>query len=380
MHLITNKIFSNVWFWRTCLFSVVAFSSCNTSSGTAEKETTEKSEKPVVTTEVIKVSKGKLSASLQVPGELIPFEQVDLYAKENSFVKKIYVDVGSEVKTGQLLASLDAPELTSRLAEAQSRLQSQEAIYAASKASYDRLSETSKTPGTISPNDLEQAEAQKNSQQAQLQAARSVYNQVSDTRNYLEIRAPFPGIISARNINTGAYVGPSGKGSDTPLFVLQQQKKLRLVVSVPEAFTGLLSRQDEVNFTVKSLPDQKFKAKVNRLAGTLDDRLRSERVEMDVLNENKKLLPGMYAEVNLPMPAADSSFIVPKSAVVTSTEKVFVIRVTNQKADWVDVKKGREADGKIEIFGNLLPGDHLVKKASDEIRNGSPVENEKLVE
>lgn len=380
MHLISSKRPPTVWLWQACILCIVQFNCCNTSPGKAEKEVKEKSETPVVATQVIEARKGKLSASLRVPGELIPFEQVDLYAKENSFVKKIYVDVGSEVKTGQLLATLDAPEITSRLAEVQSRLQSQEAIYAASKASYDRLNETSKTPGTISPSDLEQAEAQKNSQYAQLQAARSVYKQVSDTRNYLEIRAPFAGIVSARNVNTGAYVGPSGKGSDTPLFVLQQQKKLRLVVSVPEAFAGLLSKQDEVNFTIKSMPDQNFKAKVNRLAGTLDDRLRSERVEMDVLNENKKLLPGMYAEVNLPMPANDSSFIVPKLAVVTSSEKVFVIRVTDKKAEWVDVKKGREAEGKIEIFGNLSPGDHLVKTASDEIRNGSPIENEKLVE
>ncbi|MEJ7768760.1 MAG: efflux RND transporter periplasmic adaptor subunit, partial [Chitinophagaceae bacterium] len=231
-----------------------------------------------------------------------------------------------------------------------------------------------------SPNDLEQAAAIKNSQYAQLQAAKSVYNQVSDTRNYLEIRAPFAGVISARNINTGAYVGPSGKGSDTPLFVLQQQNKLRLVVSVPEAFTGLLHKQDEVNFTVKSLANEKFTAKISRLAGTLDDRLRSERVEMDVPNENKKLLPGMYAEVNLPLPASDSSFVVPKTAVVTSTEKVFVIRIAGKKVEWVEVKKGREADGNIEIFGELTPGDHLVKTASDEIRNGSTVDKVKLIE
>jgi len=96
-----------------------------------------------------------LSTTLQIPGELLAFQQVDLYAKENSFVKKLFVDVGSEVKAGQLLATMEAPELNSLESAAQSRLKSQEAIYIASKSNYDRLLETSKTPGTISQNDLD---------------------------------------------------------------------------------------------------------------------------------------------------------------------------------------------------------------------------------
>lgn len=354
---------------------MISVSGCESSSGRTEKKEAV-TEEPAM--EVIIAHKGKLSTNLQVPGELIPDQEVDLYAKENSFVKKVLVDVGSEVKKGQLLVSLDAPEMSSRLAEAQSRLQSQEAVYTAIKANFDRLTETSKTPGTISPNDLDQAAAQKNSQLAQLAAAKSVYNQVLDLRNYLEIKAPFDGIISSRNVNTGAYVGPSGKGSDAPLLVLQQQKKLRLVVSVPEAYSGLLNRKDTVKFTVRSIPDQKFTATINRMSGTLDSRLRSERVEMDVYNSNKKLLPGMYAEVNIPMPASDSSYIVPKTAVVSSTEKIFVIRVVDNKAEWVDVKKGREAEGKMEVYGMLNEGDQLVKTASDEIRNGSEIKKVKV--
>lgn len=356
---------------------MAVIASCNSSAGVPDSKEALPEEEPAV--EIIAAGKGKLSSSLQVPGELIAYQEVDLYAKENSFVKNVYVDVGSEVRKGQLLASLDAPEVNARLAEAQSRLKSQEAVYSAARAGYDRLYETSKTPGTISPNDLEQSAAQKNSQRAQMEAARSAYNQVAQTKNYLQIKAPFDGVISARNINPGAYVGPSGRGSDTPLFVLQQQKRLRLVVSVPEAFTGLLNRQDEVNFSVRSLPDRKFTAKINRLSGTLDSRLRAERVEMDVYNSDKKLLPGMYAEVNLPLPASDSSVVVPKTAVVSSTERVFVVKVIDNKAVWTDVKKGREAEGKIEIYGDVNPGDKLIKTASDEIREGSEIRKVKLV-
>ncbi len=210
---------------------------CNSSHG--EKKADNAVAAAPAATEVFPLEKEKLSTSFQTPAELIAWQQVDLYAKENSFVRKLYVDVGSEVKAGQLLVSLEAPELNSRLAAAESRLKSQEAIYTASKSQYDRLYETSKTPGTISQNDLDQAAAGKNSDLAQLDAAKAAHKEVIITQNYLEIRAPFNGVISARNANPGAYVGPSGKGSEFPMFTLQEQRKLRLVVAVPEALYGL---------------------------------------------------------------------------------------------------------------------------------------------
>lgn len=346
--------------------------SCSSSNG---ETTGNKIAASVVTatTDVVALQKGKLSSSLQIPGELIAFQQVDLYAKENSFVKKLYVDVGSEVKAGQLLVSMDAPELNSQVTAAQSRLKSQEAIYIASKSNYDRLLETSNTPGTISQNDLDQALAKKNSDNAQWDAAKAIYNEIIERKNYLEIRAPFNGVITTRNANPGAYVGPSGKGSEFPLFTLQEQKKLRLVIYVPEAFTGYLNQQDKVNFNVNAFPNQAFAAQVKRLAGALDNRLRSQRIEMDVANENKKLLPGMVANVQIPLSTKDSTFIVPKTAVVSSQERVFVVRVVNGKAEWVDVKKGRETDGKLEVYGDLSTGDYIVKQASEEVRNGSSI-------
>jgi membrane fusion protein (multidrug efflux system) len=354
--------------------------SCHSGENSPEKKTeTQQTAAVAAATEVFPLQRGHLSSTLQIPGELIAYQQVDLYAKENSFVKKLYVDVGSEVTTGQLLVTMEAPELGSQLSGAQSTVKSREAIYTASKANYDRLYETSQTPGTISPNDLEQAAARKSSDLAQLEAAKAAYKQIAETQGYLQIRAPFGGVITARNVNPGAYVGPSGKGSEMPLFTLQEQKKLRLVISVPEVYTGYLNNKNEVSFTVKALPNQQFKALVKRMAGAIDSRLRSERIEMDVVNNDKKLLPGMVAEVNVPLPANDSTFIVPRSAVVNSTESVFVIRVVNNKAEWIDVKTGREANGTIEIYGKLNPGDLLLKTATDEVRNGSTVQHVKTV-
>lgn len=372
--MIKNKLFITA---VAGFVAAVLFSGCS-STGSKDEGQKQADTDIAPIKETFLLQKGRLSSSMQLPGELIAYQQVDIYAKNNSFVKKLYVDVGSQVTTGQLLAQMEAPELSSQLSAAQSRVKSQEALYIASKATYDRLYTTSQTPGTISQNDLDQALAKKNADFAQWEAAKSSYNEIAETRDYLEIKAPFSGVISARNVNTGAYVGPSGKGSEYPMFTLQQQSKLRLVVSVPEAFTGYLKAGSSISFTVRAQPNEKFTAQVSRLAGALDNRLRSERVEMDVLNNNKKLLPGMVAEVNLPTPAKDSTFVIPKSALVNSTEKIFVIRVSNNKAEWVDVKPGREANGNVEVYGNLNINDTILKTATDEIRNGSEVKNTKL--
>ena len=350
------------------------FISC--SSNKEKKQETAKSslkeeKAPVLT---ISPEKGFLSTSLQIPGELVAFQQVDIYAKVNSFVKKLYADVGSEVKKGQLLATMEAPEINSQLAGAESKLQSLQALYIASKANYDRLLETSKTPGTISPNDLDIADAKQKSDYAQLLSAKASYREITDNRNYLEIRAPFSGVISARNVSTGAYVGPSGKGSELPLFTLQEQEHLRLTVAVPEAYTSYLTDKSKINFSVRSLRNEKFTAAISRRAGALDNRYRAERVEMDVINKDKRLLPGMVAEINISFPGRDSAFIVPKTAVVNSSERVFVIKVAEGKAKWVTVKKGREVNDKVEVYGDLSVKDILLKSASEEIRDDSQVQ------
>ena len=320
-------------------------------------------------TETFLLEKEKLTTELRLPAELTGFQQVDLYAKVSSFVKTLKVDIGSKVTKGQLLIVLEAPEISSQLAAAESRLKSMEAIYATSKSTYNRLYETSKVEGTISKNDLEMASGKKNSDYAQYQAAVAAHKEVSIIRGYLEIRAPFDGVVASRNVNLGTFVGPS---SSSPLLTIQQQNKLRLAVSVPELYTGYLHNGDEMSFNVKSLPET-FKATITRMSGALDLKLRSERVEMDVHNTKGNLLPGMVAEVLLPLNAKDSTFVVPKSALVNAAEGMFVIKVVNHKATRVDVKKGREIDDKIEIFGDLNPKDKLIKIASEEIKEGDVI-------
>lgn len=356
--------------YRTSLL-LLFVSFLNSCTSSEKKEAVVEETAPAI--EVFPAGREKLSTELRIPAELTGFQQVDIYAKVSSYVKELKTDIGTQVKKGQLLMVLEAPEISSQLAAAESRLRSQEAIYTASNSTYKRLLETSKVEGTISKNDLEQADSRKNSDYAQLQAAKASYREVQIIQGYLQIRAPFDGVVAARNVNLGAYVGPAGKGSELPLFTLQEQSKLRLSVYVPELYTGYLKNGDEISFNVKSLPGQTFKAKVSRMSGTLDSRLRSERVEMDVINSTKKLLPGMVAEVLLPLKAQDSNYVVPKTALVTSSEGTFVLKVENNKTSRVQVQKGREVEDRVEIFGDIPERTQLVKNASEEIKDGTPV-------
>jgi RND family efflux transporter MFP subunit len=355
---------------KSFLFLVLAtvLTSCNFSE---KKEIAALETAPVI--ETFTISKEKLATELRIPAELTGFQQVDIYAKVSSFVKELKVDIGSQVKKGQILLILEAPEISSQLAAAQSRQLSQKALYTASKSTFDRLFETSKVEGTISKNDLEQASARKNSDYAQYLATQAAYKEIAIMKNYLGIRAPFDGIISARNVNLGTFVGSSGKGSELPLFTLQQQDKLRLSVYVPELYTGYLTIGDELIFKVKSINNEAFRAKIARMSGALDSKLRSERVELDVVNTSKKLLPGMVAEVLLPLQSKDNNYVVPKSAVVTASDGVYVFVVENNKMIKIIVQKGRELENRIEIFGDIPENSILVKVASEEMKDGMAV-------
>lgn len=351
--------------------TVFSFQSCKNKEEEPVQEA-EASENTGIETFVL--DEQQMQTNIRIPGELIAYNQVDLYAKVNSFVKKLYVDVGSRVQSGTLLATLEAPELNAQYNAQSSNLKAMEAAWISSKVTYDRLLETSKTPGTVSPNDLDVAKAKRDSDYARFESVKASQSEVGTMRQYLEVRAPFSGIITARNVSPGAYVGPSGKGSELPLFSLKEDKKLRLTVGIPQNYVPYLKQGQQIRFTVPTLPGKEFEATISRSAGALDENIRSERIEMDVDNSQGILLPGMIAEVQLSLDVFEKAFIIPKTALLRSTEGYFVIKMIGGKIEWIPVQEGNASEETIEVFGTLKYGDTLVKKASEEIRNGIKLE------
>src|SRR4029077_10806929 len=185
------------------------------------------------------------------------------------------------------------------------------------------------------------------------------------------ISAPFDGVVTDRLVHPGALVGP---GNDAVLLVIQQVSHLRLVVPVPEENVSGIVNGASVPFHVPAWPDRAYSGIVARISHALDQKTRSMNVELDVMNRDDSLAPGMYPTVAWPVRRTQPSLFVPKTSVVTTTERTFVIREASGRAEWVDVRKGVSEGDLMEVFGNLKPGDKVLRRATDEIRDGAPIQ------
>ncbi len=317
------------------------------------------------------VSEKALSSYARLPGQLQPFYDVNIFPKVNGFVKSLYVDRGSIVKKGQLLVVLEAPEMESQLQAANSRYLEAQENAVASKEKYERLKEAAAEPGSVSPLDIDNAMAQMKADEAMANSQRSNVEAVRTMEDYLKIYAPFDGMIIQRNISPGTLVAP-GKTSDQPMLILQDISKLRLEVYIPEDYVDKVDLAQPVTFTYNALPGQPQTATISRSANALST-LHQEAVEIDVINKGNQLKPGMYAEVRIPMLSGAKSLLVPNTAIVRSTEREYVVKVNNGKANLVDIKEGLASHDSTEVFGNLKAGDRIITVANDEIKEGTPV-------
>jgi len=318
------------------------------------------------------VSEKVLSSSAQLPGQLIPFNEVNLFPKVNGFVKQILVDRGSIVKKGQLLVILEAPEMESQLAAANSQYDQAKENAEASKEKYERLKEAAQEPGSVSPLDLDNAQAKMKADQAMVSAQMSNVQSVQTMNSYLRISAPFDGMIIQRNVSPGALVAP-GKTGDQPVLVLQDIHKMRLTVSIPEDDVDKVDLSKPVSFVFNAMPGQTQTAKISRSANSLGS-LQQEAIEIDVENKDGQLKPGMYAEVNIPLLSGAKSLLVPNTAIIRSTEHEYIIKDDEGKANLINIKEGLASSDSTEVFGDLKPNDKILIHASDEIKQGDPVQ------
>lgn len=338
---------------------------------------------PVVT--VVAVRSQYLDRPMSLPGDLAAFQDVDIRPRVSGFVESITVDRGSMVRKGQGLARLVAPELAAERSEAEARVQSAaaqrleaEAKLAADETTYQHLKNASATPGVVAGNDVEVAlktvegdrarvELWKQNEQAARDAARAVRN----IESYLRITAPFDGVVTERHVHVGSLVSPSSE----PIVRLQQVSTLRLTLAVPEEAVPGTQPGQLIEFTVPAYPGETFTGKVARLSRALDVKTRTMPVELDVTNVAGRLSPGMFAQVAWSLRRAKPSLFVPPSAIATTTERTFVVRVQNGVTEWVDVKRGAAMQDAIEVFGNLKEGDLVAVRGTDELRPGTRVQS-----
>jgi membrane fusion protein (multidrug efflux system) len=324
------------------------------------------------------------SRPVELPGEFLPFQAVSLHARVAGYVDRVLVDRGTAVKQGDLLVELSAPEMTAQLAESESKFQAAEGErvqaetqLAAAESTYDRMKKAAETPGAIAGNELvlsekrvEGARAQLATRQQASKAAESAVRALKDLRAYLRITAPFSGVVTERLVHPGALVGP---GKDAALLTVQQVSQLRLVVQLPEEHVSGIVNGTTVSFHVPAWPERTFSGTLSRVSHTVDVKTRTMPVEIDVTNRDGSLAPGMYATVKWPVRRARPSLFVPKTSVVTTTERTFVIRNQGGHAEWVDVRKGAADGDLVEVMGGLNAGEMVVRRATDEIREGMTI-------
>jgi RND family efflux transporter MFP subunit len=339
---------------------------------------------------VVDVIRGTLANTLTVAGEFLPYQEVELHAKVAGYIRRISVDIGDRVKVGQVLAVLDVPELQAQVQGAQAgvRQTQAETVRAANditraKANYTavhaaalRLKQASDArPGLIAQQELDDAGARDQESAAQVDAAESALSamqqqlgvsqaqqqQVSSMADYSRITAPFDGVITWRYADTGALIqaGTSNAGS-APIVKIAQINTLRLRLPVPDEITPFVRNGDTAIIRIDAL-NRTLTGKVARTTVALDPATRTMQVEVDVINTDGSLSPGMYAEVTLNVKHTGDALVVPVQAVDRDGPQPAVLVVNPQnRVEKRTVQTGIATANRVEILSGLHEGEQVI--------------------
>lgn len=339
---------------------------------------------------VVAVTRATLANTLTVAGEFLPYQEVELHAKVAGYIQHINVDIGDKVKAGQVLATLDVPELQAQVQGAQAgvrQTQAQilrakndvaraEANYAAVHSAAQRLKQASDArPGLIAQQELDDAQAKDQESAAQVDAAKSAFEamqqqlgvsqaqqqQVSSMADYSRITAPFDGIVTWRYADTGALIqaGTSNAGS-APVVKIAQVSTLRLRLPVPGDIVPFVHDGDSASIHIDAL-NRTIVGKVDRSTGALDPATRTMQVEVDVPNRDGSLAPGMYAEVTLNVRRSGDALVVPVQAIDRSEAQPVVLVVDGQnRVEKRTVQTGITTANRVEVVSGLHEGEQVI--------------------
>jgi RND family efflux transporter MFP subunit len=377
--------------------SILVFSSCGKVRAKNDAEV-------AVTVGVAKVVRKSLQRQLTISSELVPFQEIDVYAKESGFVKKLLVDYGSRVQAGQLMATLEIPELEAQLQEDQAaiknssdqvnranhQLQRYQAQSKVLHLEYTRMDGVFQSqPGLIAQQEVDDAQgkdmaaasevdaAQSNLEGAQsnLLVSRSKLIHDQALYAYSRITAPFAGVVTQRYANLGMLMqaGTSSSTQAMPLVKLSQDDLYRLVIPVPESSVRYIRIGDPVEVKVSAL-NQTFPGKVARFSYDVQQGTRTMHTEVDVPNAKRLLMPGMYAETTLTLEASDNVLSVPLDAVSREGDQTSVDIVSpDGKVERRAVILGLETSTDAEIDSGLAEGESVIVSDRSGLKEGEAV-------
>jgi RND family efflux transporter MFP subunit len=327
----------------------------------------------VQTVNVIHPQRGKSSSDLTLPGMIQAFSQSPIYARVDGYVRTWYVDIGTHVTKGQLLAEIDAPEVDQQLNQARAMLKQADTSLALAKVTAPRYQELVKT-NSVSQQEVDQNNQNLAAQTANVQAASAAVSRLEQMQGFEKIVAPFDGVITLRKTDFGDLVNAGNAGVGRELFRISQNNIVRVFVTVPEEFSKQVKPGTRASMDLTELPNRHFAAAVTRTTGAIDVNSRTLTVELDVPNPSGELLPGAYANVHFSLPLGAAPLVLPSSTILFQADGPQVGVVNSQ--DQVELRKvtlGHDFGDTIQIVSGIRQTDAAVANPPDSITNGMRV-------
>lgn len=318
---------------------------------------------------VVHPRRADAATDLNLPGNIQAFAETPIYARTNGYLKKWYVDIGGKVKAGDLLASVDTPEVDQQLVQAEAALLQAQANLDLARTTADRWHNLLKSDG-VSQQEVDQNDAALKARQADLNAAAANVQRLKDEQSFQRITAPFSGIITARNVDIGALIS---NGTTQALFRLAQIDVLRVYVSVPESLSQDIRPGLDASLTLAEFPGRVFKGQVVRSAGAIDPASKTLLTEVDVPNPKGDLLPGAYAQVVFHLKSSAPPLTIPSNTLIFRTSNTQVALADNGVARLRTITLGRDLGNSLEVVSGLDANDSVILNPPDSLVDGAAI-------
>jgi RND family efflux transporter MFP subunit len=328
----------------------------------------------VASVSVVQPKSAAPAQEIILPGNIQPLISSPVYARTDGYLKKWYFDIGAHVKAGQLLATIQSPEVDEQLSQAQSTLATAQAnlnLAEITKTRYEAMFQKH----AVAQQDRDNAEGTYSANKATVDADMANMRHYEALVSFEKVYAPFDGVITARNTDIGDLINAgSNSTAKTDLFHIAQTGTVRVYVNVPEEYSrGIKPGATEADIVLAEIPGQKFPGKVVRTAESINGTTRTLLTEIDLPNPGNTLLTGSYAEVHLRIPSQTSTFLIPVSTLIFRSERLQAGVVRNGKVELADVTPGHDFGTEIEVVAGLKADDQVVMNPPDSLVSGQQV-------
>ncbi len=310
---------------------------------------------------------------LVLPGSMQAYVESPIYARTNGYLKKWYRDIGSRVRQSEILADIDTPEVDQQLSQARADLETSKANANLSRITATRYEELIKTDG-VSKQEVDNAQGDFAAKQATVASSQANVRRLEELESFKHIYAPFSGVITRRNVDTGTLINAGNGGTSQQLFALSQTDPIRVYINVPESATPAIHPGLVANLELTQFPGRKFQGKVVRTAEAIDPVSRTLLTEVDVPNKSGELLPGGYAQVHLDVKIVGDRLQVPVNALLFRSEGLRAVVVdSNHQIHLRPLTIGRDYGITLEVLQGLSASDWIVLNPADSLDDGQKV-------